>query len=168
VFPPKSPIRAKSPGNGAVKASLCGAILIVAIGFTSFASSADSPSTSLNQQTILKFLTKAIDWNQQQSLDKSTSPGADDIAFANVNLPAADQVVQLSFEFARADAKIVRSSSTPASADSRHATLMEFIAKLQESSNQDRAELQSLQEKLSTANRRQRPALESQIARLNS
>jgi small-conductance mechanosensitive channel len=139
------------------------------MGFSSFASSSsDSSSFSLNQQTILQFLNRAIEWNQQQSLEKSTSPNPDDIAFANVNLPAADQVVQLSLEFARAAAKIVRSSSTPASTDARHATLTQFVAKLEEGSNEDRAELQSLQTKLSIADRRQRPALESQIARLNS
>src|SRR5215467_5038492 len=132
-------MQAKLLRDRAVKATLCAAVLIAATGLTSFASSSsDSSPISLNQQTILQFLTRTIDWNQQQLLDKSSSPGPDDIAFANVNLPAADQIVQLSFEFARAGAQIVRTSSGPPPADSRYANLAQLAAKLEASSKQDR------------------------------
>jgi small-conductance mechanosensitive channel len=139
------------------------------MGFTSFASSPESAPVSLDQQTILQFLAKAIDWYQHQSLENSSSPSPNDIAFVNENLPGADQIVQLSFEFARAGAQMVRSSSVPAPpTDSRYATLTQLASKLEASSNQTRVELQSLREKLNNANRKERPVLESQIARLNS
>ena len=168
MLPPRSFIRAKFLRDCVVKATLCGVLLIAAIGLTSFASAPDESSASLNQQTILQFLTTTIDWYQHQSLEHSTSPSPDDIAFVNENQPAADQVVQLSFEFARAGAQMVRSSSTPAPADSRYSALTQFASKLEAGSNQSRAELQLLREKLNSASRKQRPALESQIAKLNS
>jgi hypothetical protein len=168
LLPPRSSIRTKSLRDCAAKATLCGAILIAAIGFPSFASPSDGSSDSLNQQTILQFLAKTIDWYQHQSLEHAGSPSPDDIAFINENQPAADQVVQLSFEFARAAAQMSRTNSAPPPADSRYAALTQFASKLEASSNKSRVELQSLREKLNNANSKQRPALESQIARLNS
>ena len=168
MLPPRSSIRAKSLRDCAVRATLCGAVLIAATGFPSFAYPSDDSSDSLNQQTILQFLAKTIDWYQHQSLEHTGSPSPDDIAFINENQPAADQVVQLSFEFARAAAQMSRTNAAPPPADSRYAALTQFASKLEASSNKSRVELQSLREKLNNANGKQRPALESQIARLNS
>jgi small-conductance mechanosensitive channel len=122
----------------------------------------------LNQQEILQFLTRATDWYQHQSLDHASSASPDDIAFINENQPAADQVIHLSFDFARASAQLLRNNLNPAPTDSRYANLTQMAAKLEAASNQARAELQSLREKLNSLPRNQRPALESQIARLNS
>jgi hypothetical protein len=119
LLPPRSLIRAKLLRDCVGNATRCGAVLIAAIGFTSVASPPDGLSTSLNQQEILQFLTRTMDWYQHQSLDHATLASPDDIAFVNENQPAADQVIHLSFDFARASAQLLRNNLNPAPTDSR-------------------------------------------------
>jgi len=68
LLPPRSLIRARLLRDCVVNATRCGAVLIAAIGFTSVALPPDGLLTSLNQQEIRQFLTRAMDWYQHQSL----------------------------------------------------------------------------------------------------
>jgi chromosome segregation ATPase len=127
-----------------------------------------SPTPPVDQQEVLQFLNKVTDWYQYQSTGGPNSVSPGDVAFINENQPVADQVVHLSFDFARASAQLFHNDSNLTSLDSRFQALAQTAAKLESSSNQARAELQSLQQRLSTVPRRQRPALESLIAKLKS
>jgi hypothetical protein len=60
-----------------------------------------SSTPPFDQQEVLRFLNKVTDWYQNQSTSRPNSASPGDIAFINESQPIADQVVHLSFEFAR-------------------------------------------------------------------
>lgn len=128
----------------------------------------DSPTPPFDQQEVLRFLNKVTDWYQNQSTERPRSASPGDVAFINENQPIADQAVHLAFDFARSSAQLFHSDSNPASFDSRYQALGQTASKLESSSRQARAELQSLQQQLPTVPKRRRPPLESQIANLKS
>jgi small-conductance mechanosensitive channel len=127
-----------------------------------------SPAPPFDQQDVLQFLNKVTGWYQYQSTVRPNSLTPGDVAFMNESQPVADQVVHLSFDFARAGAQLFHGDSNLTSSDSRLQALAQTAAKLQAASNQARADLKSLQQRLnSTAKSRQSP-LEAQIAQLKS
>jgi small-conductance mechanosensitive channel len=140
----------------------CAVALILAWSSIAIASS----PPPFDQQEVLQFLNKVTDWYQYQSTvgPNSASPG--DVAFINESQPVADQVVHLSFDFARASAQLFHGDSNLTTLDSRFQALARTASKLESSSKQARVELQSLQKQLNTVPKSRRPPLESQIAKL--
>lgn len=126
------------------------------------------PTDPSNQQAILQFLNKVIDWYQQQSATGPAQAGAADVAFAEENQPSVDQILHLSFDFARASAQSLAKGANPPSTGSGYEALKQSAAKLEASSSQTRAEVQSLRQKLNTAPKSQRRVIQSHIAKLDS
>jgi len=161
-------IRARFLRYCAGKGSLGVVLLLVLLFFVSPSFAKDDPSETLDQQQVLQFLNKVIGWHQHQAAEQAVDFGPADAAFVNENQPITDQVVQQSFDFARAASQLVSTNQKTTSADSRYESLLQMSSKFQADSNQIQAELQSLRQKLGTASRDQRRILESQIARYNS
>jgi small-conductance mechanosensitive channel len=97
---------------------------------------------------------------------------ASDIVFADNNRSTADQVLRLSFDFARAAAQFVNtrggSTTTLSSADSRYQTLAQTAVNLEAQYDKTRAKLESLRQKLTTASPGQRKAVQLAIAETQS
>jgi Mechanosensitive ion channel len=74
-------------------------------------SGSDLPS----DQQVIAFLTQSVAWYRQLSTLRQIATEPVDLLFLYDNLPAAAQVVQLSFDFARADASLATTSSAPRS-----------------------------------------------------
>jgi small-conductance mechanosensitive channel len=127
-----------------------------------------SATPPFDQQEVLQFLNKVVDWYQYQSTGRPDSASPGDVAFINENQPIANQVIHLSFDFARAGAQLFHGDSNLTSLDSRFQALAQTASKLEFSSKQAQAELLSLQQKLATVPKSRRPPLESQIATLKS
>src|ERR1700757_2955816 len=64
-------------------------------------SAADLPT---NQQ-VLGFLTESIDWYRRCGIERKVASDPADLVFVEDNRPRAVQILQLSFDFARADAQ---------------------------------------------------------------
>jgi hypothetical protein len=88
----------------------------------------------LDQQNIIQFLSRAINWYQESALQQQKATTAGDVLFANNGRPTADQVLRLSFEFARAASQVVNyspaSTATLSSLDSRYQGLTKSAANL--------------------------------------
>jgi small-conductance mechanosensitive channel len=125
----------------------------------------------LDQPEILRFLNQAINWHQQLALEQRATT-ASDIAFADNDRSTADQVLHLSFDFARAAAQFVNASgsstTTLSSTDSRYQTLSQTAVNLDAQHDKARAKLESLRQQLTTAPPGQRKAVESAVAETQS
>lgn len=131
---------------------------------------ADAPPTN-RPEDILGFLNQTVVWYRllvsQQALVREPS----DAVFLNQNRQIADQVVRLAFEFARSEAQQITaqnpggSSNAPAqSTPSQYQNLVNLEATAKEKLEQEQHELDSLKQKLATAQGKSRKTLEAEVA----
>src|SRR5215469_7719839 len=71
---------------------------------------------------ILQFLSRAIEWQRQTAVQQQLAKEPADLAFLQESHRAADQVVQLAFEYARAQAQLQAKQPTAKSQSSPSAT----------------------------------------------
>ena len=146
--------------------------LLLVTAATAKAFSQASPSNSLNQRDVIQFLKETVDWYHARAVEQQIATNPGDILFVNDDRPVADEVLRLSFEFARASSPIVShnptSENSASAADSRHQALAQAASKLDDQYAKTRAELDALHQKLDSVPSRQRKALESQIAEVQS
>ena len=81
---------------GVVFAGCLAILLVILVTTRALSVVATSP---INQTQIVDFLNQTINWYQQIAVGQPESPSPNDILFATSNLPLADQVVKLSFDF---------------------------------------------------------------------
>lgn len=148
-------------------------LLVVAFFVLRCHSSYGSTAAPLDQQQIIQFLNKTISWNQHMTaeLPAKTSPG--DVIFLSNERSLANQVIQLSFDFAHAAAQLPGLSSgsttnTKASSDPHYKSLEQTAAKLEQQLKQNGSELDALKQKLDKGPAKQRKAVASQIAETQS
>jgi small-conductance mechanosensitive channel len=130
-------------------------------------------SQPVDQAAIVQFLDATILWHQQSVVRSQMSTDPTDIFYANNSQPTADQVVHLSFEFARAGAQLLGNNSNAGSqasgsANARYQNLAQAMEKLDSESTQTQAQLQSLRKKLTSTPPSRRRAVESAIAETES
>jgi len=148
-------------------------LLIIAVIISGTALSESSPSNPLGQQEVVTFLNETVNWYHARAVEQEIATNPRDVVFVNDDRPLADQIVRLSFEFARASIPIVNNSSAPGdkstpSGDTRRQALEQTASKLQDQYNKTRTELDALREKMDSAPPRRRKAVESQIAEVQS
>ena len=165
---PRSAVWAQQLRDCVRRATRCGSPCVVALVLAWSSVATGSPAPPFDQQEVLRFLNKVTDWYQNQSTGRPNAASPGDVAFINESQPIADQVVHLSFDFARAGAQLFQSGSKLTSYDSRFLDLARTASRLESSSKQTQAELQSLQQQLTVVPKSRRPPLESQIAKLKS
>ena len=85
---------------------LTAALLAVGLSAEVSPGLSDLPSN----QRVLAFLTQTIDWYRHAAIERQIATEPVDLAFLEDERPIALQIVQLSFDFARADAAIVATS----------------------------------------------------------
>src|SRR5215467_10417974 len=148
----------------------CGrAVLILLVLFTPAAFIiADAPAT-IRPEDILSFLDQSVSWHRQLSNHLSLVNGPGDAVFLNENRQIADQVVQLAFEFARAEAQQLTLENKPADSQSQPNTSQyQNLLNLKEKSKQrlDKVqhELDSLKQQLLMAGGQKRKMLEAEVA----
>src|SRR5215469_3047685 len=77
-------------------------VLVLSVGLSAEVSPPVSALPS-NQQ-VIDFLTGCINWYRQRAIEQQITTDPVDLVFLEDNRPLAVQIVQLSFNFARADA----------------------------------------------------------------
>jgi hypothetical protein len=122
------------------------AIITVVLSAQVSPASSDLPS---NQQ-VIAFLTESIDWYHQCAIERQLATEPSDLVFLEDNRASAAQVLQLSFDFARADANAAGTQSAdtqkvPAtvtgSSDLAHLVQLENNTELQMREASDEIEL---------------------------
>ena len=150
----------------------CSSVLLVTLWSVHTAFPQESPASLLDQRAILQFLNQTVSWYQRLAVERqmATTPG--DMLFASDNRPVADQVVRLTFEFARNGGQLLNknatASATQAASDGGYQRMSQAASMLDNQINQTRTELDSLRKKLEKATSRERKAVESSIAETQS
>lgn len=130
-----------------------------------------------NAQDIVAFLNQTISWYRHNSVEQQLATEPSDILYVNDNRQIADQVLRLSFDFARADAQLMAKTAADTSqpqspgqpnAASRYQALVNMAANSDKQVKQAQADLESLRQRLGTVSGSRRKALESAIAETQS
>src|SRR5947208_3474874 len=125
------------------------------------------------KEDVTAFLNQTIGWYRQLSAQQELVDEPNDAIYLNENRQLAEQVVRLSFDYARAQAQLLGSPSNP-DASSGQAVNPQFqnIADLFAKANQRvsnlQHELDSYKQQLETAAGRKRRIVESEIAETQS
>ena len=130
------------------------------------------PATATTPSDIVHFLNQTIDWHRQWSTELQIATEPSYLLVVNDDRRLADQIVQLAFDFARAEAQIISRQSGQGGSQSaevpQYQSLMQLSGKLDSQVRGLQGELESLRQKLETARGRQRQILESTIPEVQS
>jgi small-conductance mechanosensitive channel len=125
-----------------------------------------------SQQDVIDFLNKTVDWYQRGQAQERVGTAPVDNFFLNSNRPVADQIVHLSFDFARARATMAENGLAAAAAKSgteaHYNRLSQESVQLDARAKQLQSELESLQKKKLTPSHSQGKNVDSAIARVQS
>jgi small-conductance mechanosensitive channel len=136
-------------------------------------SQASANGTSYSEEEIIPFLNRSVVWHRQLNAQQQLVSEPSDVLFLRDNHQLADQIVRLSFDFARARAQALanQASSAPAaptSSSSQYQRLAEFAAKADNQLKQSQQELEAMRKKLGTATGSKRRTLLASIAETES
>src|SRR5208283_1320576 len=82
-------------------------VLLVAVLTAEISAQVSPPPSDLpSNQQVLAFLTESIDWYRHRAAEEQLATEPVDLVFLEDNRPVAAQIVQLSFNFARAEASL--------------------------------------------------------------
>lgn len=118
---------------------------------------------------VIPFLNKTLTWYHHAATQQELVRDASDLVFLNDNRPVADQIVRLSFDFARARAKAAPTKATAtapsdiASASTQYQKLAEAEARADQQVQQTQQEIDGLRKKLPRTSGRKRTTLEATI-----
>jgi len=120
---------------------------------------------------VVQFLDQTIAWYQQFGVQEQLVSSANDDVYVSADRQMANEVVRLAFQYARAQAESARPAAVspqPApelgAEPSTYQALMRQEVEAQKDENQVVSEVGDLQKKIATASRKQKQALEAQLA----
>src|SRR5580692_12874619 len=70
------------------------------------------PAALLSPQDTLAYLNQTIDWYRQLAVEEKIATETADVRFLNDDRQTAKQILQLAFDFARAEAKLLAAVKT--------------------------------------------------------
>src|SRR5437016_621332 len=136
---------------------------------------APQPAANLpNAQATLQYLKDTIDWYHGLRIEEQLATDPTDAMFLEDNRQLARQIVRLSFDFARAEAKLISNRAAPAEAAAQSPELARFSGLLKAATEADQevketeAEIESLKQKLQSAQGEKRRELQSTIDEVQS
>ena len=131
-------------------------------------------SEAISAPQVIQFLNQTIKWYRQLSAEQQVATEPDDQIVVYNNRQVADQVVRLSFDFARAEADALakqaasNQSQQTSDAPQRFQALRAMQTKLDKVVKDTQAELDSDRQKLATASSRRRQELASEVPELQA
>jgi len=131
------------------------------------------PAALPSPQDTLAYLNQAIDWYRQLAVEEGIATETADVRFFNDSRQAAKQILQLAFDFARAEAKLLSAKGAPAatgdiSASTEAQALMQATASTDAEVRDSKTEMEGLKRKLETAQGKDRKELQATIEELQS
>jgi small-conductance mechanosensitive channel len=130
----------------------------------------NTPAEPLDPSRIIPFLDQTLTWYRQMTVDQQIANDPSEVTIVSNNRALIEQIVRLSFDFARAEADILESNSASSQTQAQNKGMPEeqAIRKAEAHIDQEikdsEAEASSLKQKLATATGKQRQFLQSQIA----
>jgi small-conductance mechanosensitive channel len=150
--------------------SRLGTIATLLFLFTASTAMPEDTPAATRPEDVVSFLNQTIIWYRQLASLQPLVNEPSDSVFLNDNRQIADQVVRLSFEFARTEDQLLAGQKTETAAKTEEANsssyqnLVNAAEKSQQKIDQEEKELASLKQELSTATGKKRTILESAIA----
>jgi len=150
-------------------------LMALVAGFGLVAGIVSADETKSEPEQVINLLNQTIMWYRQLAIQQQLANQPSDIIFLNDNRQLADQVVQLSFDFARARAQAL-SAATPGNANqapegaasSRYQTLLQLVNKAELSVQQRQAEVDATRRQLANAQGKKRQDLEAILSEIQS
>ena len=133
-----------------------------------------SNSASPDPQDVLQFLNQTIDWYRQLISEEQLATEPTDAIIEKDDRRMADQVVRLSFDYARAAAQSLSNAPPPAESSNqggdqaRYQSLRQLSSKLDQQARETQTEIEGLERKLDTATGVARTRLRTRIAETQS
>jgi hypothetical protein len=149
----------------------CCALLVVALT-AGISGQVSPPASDLpSGQQVLALLTESIDWYRHRAAEEQVATDPADLLFFEDNRPVATQILQLAFDFARADASLLATfqadgPATIAASPSSSSELAHFAAlenKVDSATQQAQQEVDTTKKKLGTAHGRERQTLQAAL-----
>jgi len=153
--------------------TLIAALLSLAVAGIAQNNSADSDTTAANGEEIIPFLNQTIQWYRQITLQQQLATEPSDVLFLNDNRQIADQVVRLSFDYARSRAQAL-SNEAPAGTSgqggqaSQYQRLADAANKADQQVKTSQQEIDTQRQKLATATGKKRRDLEALLGETQS
>ena len=136
---------------------------------------APQPAANLpNAQATLQYLKDTIDWYHGLRIEEQLATDPTDAMFLEDNRQLARQIVRLSFDFARAEAKLLSNRAAPGPAETqssdpaRYSGLLKAAGEADQVVKETEAEIESLRQKLQTAQGEKRRQLQSTLDEVQS
>jgi small-conductance mechanosensitive channel len=152
-----------------------GCALVVLVGAMCALAQANANVAAPPPQDIVEFLNQTIVWYRQLAGQQQLVREPSDVTFVNQSRELGDQVLRLSFDFARMQAKLLsardserQEQSARGAVPSQYHSLMQVAAKLDQRVKESQQELDSLRQRLDGASGRQRRILQSSIVEVQS
>ena len=151
---------------------LIAAFLSLAIAGMANDDSESPDSTASNGEEIIPFLNQTIEWYRQITLQEQLATEPSDVLFLNDNRQIADQVVRLSFDYARARAQALSNAPVNTSGQgeqpSQYQRLADAANKADQQVKSSQQEIDTQRQKLATATGKKRRELEALLAETQS
>jgi small-conductance mechanosensitive channel len=145
------------------------AALALALTFAGAQTESVKPVTG---EEIVSFLNQTVLWYRQLNVQQQLVSEPNDLLFMSDNRQTADQIVSLSFEFARAQAQALGSQAVSgggaASGSSQYQRLAELAAQADQKVQQSKQELEGMRASLNRTAGSKRRTLEATIAETES
>lgn len=136
------------------------------------APAASAPAPTLDPAQIVRLLSHTISWYRELPVEQQLATQPSDVTFYEENRRVADQVVQLTFDFARSQAQLLAKRPAQQAGEStpsdQYQRLLQAAQKADQTLQDTQAELQSTRAKLAAASPAKRRLLEAQVAELES
>ena len=154
---------------------ICVILLAVAVASTAtgFVFLQAAPANSSSAQDVLQFLNQTIDWYRGLAVEAQLAKEPSGVLVLNDDRTTADQVVRLSFDYARAEAEIlaVQAPAQPGSqsgSTQQYQSLYQLATKLNNQIRDTQTELQARRQDLERARGRKRQELQATVNELQS
>lgn len=134
---------------------------------------AQAGPTASDATGVIPFLNQTIVWSRQLSTQQQLVSEPSDALFLNDNRQLTDQVVKLSFDFARARAQALATQASAAhsgqaQAPSQYQRLSDSVAKADQKVKDSQQEIAQLRQQLATAKPAKRHSLQASIDEVES
>ena len=145
--------------------SFVATLALVTLGLCAQASPAHSDLPT-NQQ-VVAFLSESIDWYHHCAIEREIATEPVDLVFLEDSRPSAEEILQLSFDFARAEAQFTSPHAENAKPNATGAPELAQFVQLQEKTELQRRqateEMEEINDKLKTARGADRRKLEAAL-----
>lgn len=133
------------------------------------------PSAPPDSKSVISFLNQTLAWYHHFPVEEQLATEPRDVLFVNEDRQLANQVVRLSFDFARSEAQSLAPTAAAQNADqtdnsiqSRYQSMLAMAAKADQQVKQSQADVDSLKNKLDAATGKRRETLKSAVAEAQS